>query len=295
MQSPSALAPRALVKALAIGVLALTVAIPLATRAATASVPYVPTPQSVVDRMLEVAKVGAQDYVMDLGSGDGRIVVTAAQKFGARGFGVDLNPTRIAEANANAAAAKVVDKVQFYQQDLFETDLSQATVITMYLLPRVNLDLRSKLLDLKPGTRIVSHDFSMGDWKPEHHEQLHAKDKYGDAGGISDIYLWIIPAKVDGRWQSRLQVRGKPVDYEIALKQEFQMIDGTARVAGRTVKLQNAKLNGNHLSFEFTADVGGAPIRHAFDGTVYGGLVNGTADLSGATLQAKLEWNGEKK
>lgn len=295
MQLPPAFAQRASPKAFAIVALAFVLAAALPAHAATASVPYVPTPQNVVERMLEVAKVGAQDYLIDLGSGDGRIVVTAASKHGARGFGVDLNPTRIAEANANAAAAKVVDKVQFYQQDLFETDLSQASVITMYLLPRVNLDLRSKLLELKPGTRIVSHDFSMGEWKPEHHEQLHAKDKYGDAGGMSDIYLWIIPAKVDGNWQSRLQVRGKPVDYEIALRQEFQMIDGTARVAGRTVKLENTRLQGDRVSFEFTADVDGAPIRHAFNGTVYGALVNGTADLSGAKLQAKLEWNGEKK
>src|SRR5687768_8877457 len=244
MQSPLAYAWRACPKALATSAIAFALlfvlAAPMSLRAADASVPYVPTPQNVVDRMLEVAKVGAQDYLIDLGSGDGRIVVTAAQKHGARGFGVDLNPTRIAEANANARAAKVVDKVQFYQQDLFETDLTQATVITMYLLPRVNLDLRPKLLDLKPGTRVGSHDFSMGDCNPEHHAEMDAPDKYGSAGGRSDIYLWIIPAKVAGTWQSRLQVRGKPVDYEIALTQQFQVIGGTARVAGRTVKIRNA-------------------------------------------------------
>ena len=170
--------------------------------------PYVPTPQVVVERMLEIAKVGPDDYVIDLGSGDGRIVVTAAKKFGARGFGVDLNPTRIDEANENARKAGVTDKVAFYQRDLFETDLDQASVITMYLLPRVNLELRPKILDLKPGTRIVSHDFSMDDWKPDLHEELEAKDKYGGSGGRSDIYFWIVPAKVAGTWQSQLQVRG---------------------------------------------------------------------------------------
>src|SRR4051812_33432402 len=163
--------------------------------AADASVPYVPTPQVVVDRMLEIGKVSPKDYLIDLGSGDGRIVVTAAERHGARGFGVDLNPSRIAEANANARKAAVTDKGNFYQQDLFETDLSRATVITMYLLPRVNLALRPKLLELRPGTRIVSHDFSMDDWKPEHHEEVEAKDKYGGSGGRSDIYLWIVPAK----------------------------------------------------------------------------------------------------
>jgi len=265
-----------------------------AVHAADTSVPYVPTPQNVVDRMLEIAKVGPQDYVIDLGSGDGRIVITAASKFGARGFGVDLNPTRISEANANAQKAKVTDKVQFFQSDLFETDLTPASVITMYLLPRVNLELRPKLLDLKPGTRVVSHDFSMGDWKPEHHEELEAPGKYGGSGGRSDIYLWIIPAKVAGAWQSQLTVRGKPVVYTIALDQQYQVVSGTARVAGRTVKLQNAKLLGDQLSFEFTADVDSGPVKHVFSGTVADGLVSGTADLAGAKLQAKLDWSAKK-
>lgn len=266
-----------------------------AARAADASVPYVPTPQNVVDRMLEIAHVGPQDYVIDLGSGDGRIVVTAAQKYGARGFGVDLNPKRISEANDNARAARVTDKVQFYQRDLFETDLTSATVITMYLLPRVNLELRPKLLDLKPGTRVVSHDFSMGDWKPEHHEELEARGKYGGSGGRSDIYLWIVPAKVAGTWQSQLTLRGKPLSYEVALEQQYQMVTGTARVGEQRVKLENAKLQGDQLSLEFTADVGGAPVKHLFNGTVQGRNVNGTADLSGAKLQAKLEWTAAQQ
>ena len=262
--------------------------------AADTSVPYVPTPQNVVDRMLEIAKVGPQDYLIDLGSGDGRIVVTAASKYGARGFGVDLNPTRIAEANANARQAKVTDKVQFFQSDLFETDLTAASVITMYLLPRVNLELRPKLLELKAGTRIVSHDFDMGDWKPEHHEELDAKDKYGGSGGRSDIYLWIIPAKVAGSWQSQLTVRGKPVSYEIALDQQYQVVRGTARVAGHTVNLQNTRLVGDQLSFEFTADVDSGPVKHVFSGTVADSLVSGTADLAGGKLQAKLDWNARR-
>ena len=252
--------------------------------------PYVPTPQNVVNRMLEIAKVGPQDYLIDLGSGDGRIVVTAAEKYGARGFGVDLNPTRIAEAEENARAARVTDKVQFFQRDLFETDLTSASVITMYLLPRVNLELRPKLLDLRPGTRIVSHDFSMGEWKPEYQERIEARDKYGGSGGLSDIYLWVIPAKVAGTWQSQLTVRGKPVAYEVALEQQYQMLTGTAQVAGQTVKLQNAKLAGDQLSFEFTVNVGGEPLKHAFSGTVQGGSVTGTADLSGPKLQAKQDW-----
>jgi hypothetical protein len=265
-----------------------------AAMATDASVPYVPTPQDVVERMLEMAKVGPQDYLIDLGSGDGRIVVTAAQKHGARGFGVDLNPTRIAEANANARKAGVTDKVQFYQRDLFETDLSDATVVTMYLLPRVNLDLRPKLLDLKPGTRIVSHDFSMGEWKADQHVEMNSKDKYGGTGGMSDIYLWIVPAKVAGIWRARLQIRGRPVDYEFHLDQQFQSVSGSARVGGRSVKLQNVALSGSQLTMQFTADIDGAPMKHEFAGQVADGEMNGTADLSGAKLQAKLDWTAKR-
>jgi SAM-dependent methyltransferase len=229
--------------------------------AATASVPYVPTPQVVVDRMLEIGKVSAQDYLIDLGSGDGRIVVTAAQRYGAHGFGVDLNPTRIAEANSNARKAGVTDKVSFYQRDLFETDLTRATVITMYLLPRVNLLLRPKLLDLRPGTRIVSHDFSMDDWKPDECESIDVREKYGSAPGNSSIYFWVVPAKVTGAWRWQLPVGGKPQSYELALDQKFQMISGSVRVGGRaTSPLQNAKLTGDQISFSFTAEVNGNPL-----------------------------------
>jgi len=149
-------------------------------------VPYVPTPQPVVDAMLQVAKVNKNDVIYDLGSGDGRIVITAAQKYGTRGVGIDINPERIEEANANAQKAGVTDQVQFRQQDLFKTDLSEATVITLYLLPDVNLRLRPELLKLKPGTRIVSHAFDMGDWKPQQTLQVDGKT----------IYYWVVPEEV---------------------------------------------------------------------------------------------------
>jgi SAM-dependent methyltransferase len=149
-------------------------------------VPYVPTPSVVVSAMLEVANVGKDDVLYDLGSGDGRIPITAAKKFGTRGVGVDINPQRIEEANANAQREGVSDRVQFRQQDLFETDLSEATVVTLYLLPQVNLDLRSRLLQLKPGTRIVSHAFDMGDWQP---------DEVLEVSG-STIYYWVVPEEI---------------------------------------------------------------------------------------------------
>src|SRR3954470_5003156 len=165
------------------------------------TVPYVPTPQVVVDRMLQMAKVTPQDYLIDLGSGDGRIVITAAKKYGARGFGVDLNPVRIKESTENAAKAGVSEQASFYQRNLFETDFSEATVITMYLLPRVNLDLRPKILALKPGTRVVSHDFSMDDWRPDTHVSVESPGRWGGAGGASEIYFWVVPARVAGTWR----------------------------------------------------------------------------------------------
>jgi ribosomal protein L11 methylase PrmA len=148
-------------------------------------VPYVPTPERVVDKMLEVAKVGPNDVVYDLGSGDGRIVIAAASRHGARGVGIDIDPQRIQEARANAKKAGVAGRVEFREQDLFKTDLREASVITMYLLSAVNLKLRPKLLELKPGTRIVSHAFDMGDWKPA------ATYKVGN----STVYYWVVPER----------------------------------------------------------------------------------------------------
>jgi hypothetical protein len=262
--------------------------------AAEPRVPYVPTPQEVVERMLQLAKVTSADYLIDLGSGDGRIVITAAKQHGARGFGVDLNPQRINEANANAKQAGVVDKVAFYQRDLFETDLSEATVITMYLLPRVNLELRPKLLDLKPGTRLVSHDFSMDDWKPDTHVQMEVKEKYGGSGGKSDIYFWVVPAKVGGTWQWEMPVSGKSVAYEVTLSQKFQTISGTVKVNGRAVPLQSPRLRGDQISFAFSAAINGAPVAHEFSGKVEGEALAGTARLSGGRIQAQLEWSARR-
>lgn len=144
---------------------------------------FVPTPNEIVDEMLAVAKVGPNDVLYDLGSGDGRIPITAAQRWGTRGLGVDIDPQRIAEANANAVAAKVTDRVKFVQGDLFEMDLSPATVITLYLLPDLNVKLRPKLLNLKAGTRVVSHDFAMGDWKPDRKIEK----------GSKTVYFWTVP------------------------------------------------------------------------------------------------------
>ena len=145
-----------------------------------------PRPQSVVDKMLDIAKVAGEDHLIDLGSGDGRIPIAAAKRFGAKGMGVDIDGARVQEAKTNAVNARVADKVEFKKQDLFETDLSKATVLTMYLLPRVNLQLRPRILNqLKPGTRVVSHSFDMGDWKPDQTTKVDGRT----------IYLWIVPER----------------------------------------------------------------------------------------------------
>lgn len=156
-------------------------------------VPYVPTHERVVAEMLKVAKVGKNDVLYDLGSGDGRIPITAAKRFGTRGVGVDIDPARVIEARANAAKAGVADKVKFMQQDLFETDIKEATVVTLYLLPDVNLRLRPKLLaELKPGTRVVSHNYDMGDWKPLQTITVKVPEEH-------TIYYWVVPPKSGGR------------------------------------------------------------------------------------------------
>jgi predicted O-methyltransferase YrrM len=204
---------------------------------------FVPTPQVVVDRLLEMAKVTSSDFIVDLGSGDGRIVVTAAKNFGARGMGVDLDPTRIEEARANAKKNGVEDKVRFVQQNLFETKISDATVVTMYLLQRLNLELRPRLLDvLRPGTRIASHDFSMGDWTPDRHDSV----------GTREAYLWIIPAKVDGNWK----VQDGNQTFTIDIKQQFQMFTGIAHFDSKRVPLRETGLRGAEIRFAIESAYG---------------------------------------
>src|ERR1043166_7265099 len=160
---------------------------------------YVPTPQVVVDRMLEMAKVGPRDYVIDLGSGDGRIVITAAKKYGARGFGVDLDPLLLKKSNENARIEGVADRARFIEQNLFETDLSQATVITSYLLPEMNERLRPKILKLKPGTRVVAHDYHMGEWYPDETDTLRVPEKIVGSPGKSFLYMWLVAPPPPGR------------------------------------------------------------------------------------------------
>lgn len=208
--------------------------------------PYVQTPQNVVDAMLETAKVTDKDYVIDLGSGDGRMVITAAKKRGARGFGVDLDKRLVQLANANARKAGVAERAKFYARDLFETDLSPATVITIYLLPEVNLMARSKLLALAPGTRIVSHDYGIGDWLPDSEYEMDAPGKPVGRSQKSKVLYWVVPDIVAGRWSWNMDNGGKSVPVELDLQQNFQKLEATAKFDGRTVPVE-AKLTGRRV------------------------------------------------
>jgi hypothetical protein len=250
-------------------------------RPANLDVPYVPTPHNAVARMLEMAAVGKNDFVIDLGSGDGRIAIAAARDRGARALGVDIDPARVREANENAKAAGVAGRVTFRQQNLFDTPIGEASVLTMYLLEKVNLQLRPRILsELRPGTRVVSHQFDMGEWKPDQHTAVDSRD----------IYLWIVPAKVDGRWE----VTSGSRRFAIELKQTFQKIEGVATIDGRPVPLRNARLRGSLV--QFTIDTGKWG-RLALRGRVSGSTIEGIPVRSRATSgrYAAASWRATRR
>ncbi|HKA45733.1 MAG TPA: class I SAM-dependent methyltransferase [Burkholderiales bacterium] len=256
---------------------------------------YVPTPQVVVDEMLRLAKVASGDFIIDLGSGDGRIIITAAKKFGARGFGVDLDRYLLKLANANAAKEGVTDRARFIEQNLFETDLSNATVITSYLLPEMNRRLRPKLLGLKPGTRVVAHDYAMGQWEPEEQRTLNVPEKVVGDPGKSYVYLWIVPAHVAGTWVSQLPIGSQLVSYTFNFDQEFQVVEGQVRVGERDVKLPPFRLNGEQLSFNFTTNVGNSTVAHRFRGSVKGDTIEGNVTIGGSAVgQRVMPWSARQ-
>jgi hypothetical protein len=223
---------------------------------------WVPTPQPLVDKMLDMAKVTPQDFVMDLGSGDGRTVISAAKR-GARALGVEYNPDMVALSQKNAQQAGVSGKANFVKADLFETDLSKATVITMFLLPDINLKLRPKILDLRPGTRIVSNSFTMGEWEADESQTIT-----DDCTSWCTAHLWIVPAKAEGSWQLPQGT--------LTLKQDFQMVSGTL---GST-PISGGRLRGDEISFS----VGDAKYVGRLNGTTIEGTVTGG---TGGTWTAK--------
>ena len=215
---------------------------------------WVPTSQALVDKMLEIAKVTPQDYLMDLGSGDGRTVITAAKK-GARAMGIEYNPDMVELSKKNATKENVTARATFAKADLFETDFSQASVITMFLLPDINLKLRPKILDLKPGTRIVSNTFTMGDWQADETATVSE-----NCSNWCTALLWIVPAKVEGAW--------KLPQGELRLTQTFQQLAGTLNAGGKVVTVTDGKMRANEISF----NAGGS----IYTGRINGNVIEGT-------------------
>jgi SAM-dependent methyltransferase len=263
-------------------------------------VPYVPTPEEVVVEMLKMAEVTRDDIVYDLGCGDGRIVITAAKVFGARGVGVDIDPNLIRRSNENARKAGVADRVRFIEQDLFETDIREATVVALYLLPELNLQLRPKLLrDLRPGSRIVAHEFDMGDWKPDnmakvpkvklyyHPRVPYEKDTY--------FYYWVVPARAEGVWRWRFSTSSGDQDCTLSLIQKFQEISGTAHLLGQEVPIPSARLVGDQLSLIVTVNMDKERVVMLFNGRVHGDDIAGSVEVQGGPLAGDYPWAAKRQ
>ncbi len=291
-----------------IGVLVLTALVMLSQAGAQQKkpeVPYVPTPEEVVEEMLRIAHVGENDVLYDLGCGDGRIVITAAKKFGCRGVGIDIDPQRIKESRENAIKEGVSKRVQFYQMDLFEADISEATVVTLYLLSKVNLRLRPKLFkELNPGTRVVSHAFNMGNWEPDTSSSVRTSDywneyivDYWDEYSVNYwdfhmVYFWVIPANASGTWKLRIQ--DIPGSNELTLKfdQEFQQVTGKA-IDGNSsipVYIKDGKIKGNMLQFTIDRKRRGSTESMHFEGFVQGNIMQGTLEIEGSPGKKKIKW-----
>ena len=260
----------------------------------TADAPFVPTPSNVVDTMLEMALVNTNDYLIDLGSGDGRIVIEAAKKYGVRGMGVELDGNLVFTANQNAKRQGVTDKVLFTQANLFVTDIGRATVLTMYLLPQINVQLRPRLLsELRPGTRVVSHDFDMGAWKPDQRREISVPNKsYGPP--VSQVYLWYVPDHVAGKWRWEQTVAGAPRVYEARINQVFQEIDGEFLVEGGSATARNVRLRGDLITFNLTREMFGQSVSHEFSGRVEGNSITGRVRMSGGGEDSMQEWEAKR-
>jgi hypothetical protein len=240
---------------------------------------WVPTPDEVVDRMLTMAQTKPEDFVIDLGAGDGKIAIAAAKKFGARSMGVEYNPDMVAFAQKNAQAAGVAGKAQIVHGDIFATDFTQATVLTMYLLPSLNMKLRPQILAMRPGTRVVTHAFNMEDWEP---------DESSDVDGRR-VYFWVVPANVAGRWAMELSGGGTSEKLSINFDQKFQKIEGVAYLGSLLAGLRETRLSGFRISFAY---VDGRGVRRDFAGRVTGATMEGSYRTDGGQ---EGRWTAAKK
>jgi len=250
---------------------------------------YEPTSYEIVDQMLELANVTGNDILYDLGCGDGRIVITAAKRFGTRGIGIDIDPVRIKESRENAIKAEVTGSVRFIQQNLFEADISEATVVMLYLLPSVNLRLRPKLFhDLKPGTRIVSHEHYMDEWLPDRKLELES------GGRIHDVYFWILPANVSGTWEWTMSAGDEELQYKLNLNQKFQQVTGYLISRGTTIQIKNITLEGNRIQFTLEDNIGNQYVNHNFDGLVDGNSIDGTLQIKTRANSRESRWSAKR-
>jgi SAM-dependent methyltransferase len=275
---------------------ALTVAAPAAAQPQAwawddGTVPYVQTPMEIVERMMRMAEVKKGDYVIDLGSGDGRIVIEAAKR-GARGLGVDLDPNLVKHATENARQAGVAELTRFEVRDIFETDLSGASVVAFYLLPNFNEKLLPKLLRLKPGTRIVSHDGGIGDWPPDERLEMRAPEKPVGVGGVSRVELWIVPADARGAWISDLPAHGGKWNFRI--KQNFQVLDIDVAAQGRDLLVRNSRLRGEEIKLIVTGIVNGRAWHHYFVGTLQDDRIAGEVTVSDGNNRRSFPWTASR-
>jgi len=236
---------------------------------------WVPTPDEVVDRMLRMAQVTPSDLVFDLGAGDGKIAIAAAKKFGARAVGIEYNPDMARHAQGNVEKAGVTGKARIIQGDIFATDFSQATVVTMYLLPALNLKLRPTLLAMRPGTRVVSHSFTMEDWEPDETSSMDGRR----------AYFWLVPATVGGGWT--LETGGEKV--ELTFEQRYQKIEGSVGIGHTHGGLRDARLRGANISFAYVDNNG---VRRDFTGRVSGGRMEGSFRADNGS---EGRWSATKK
>ena len=255
------------------------------------TVPYVQTPMEIVERMMRMAEVKQGDYLIDLGSGDGRIVVEAAKR-GARGLGVDLDPELVKLAGENAATAGVQDRAQFAVRDIFETDLTGASVVAFYLLPDFNAKLLPKLLKLKPGTRIVSHDGGIADWHPDERLEMRAPEKPVGVGGNSRVELWIVPADAKGAWTSELPAHGGRWNFKIAQKYQELEIDVSAQ--GKDLLVRNSRLRGEEIKIIVTGMVNGRAWHHYFVGALKGNAITGDVTVSDGKNKRSFPWTATR-
>jgi SAM-dependent methyltransferase len=251
----------------------------------SAQVAFITTPRAVVTRMLQLANVTGDDVVYDLGSGDGRIVIAAAREFGARGVGVEIDPDLIRESEENARAAGVEGRVRFIQKDLFQVDLHEATVVTLFLLPGVNELLAPKFLrELKPGTPVVSHMFDMGEWQPDKTIKVQS----------SILYVWLVPADVAGTWHLTVPTAQALGSLGLSLRQAYQGLRGAARLNEKRVDVREPRIEGAQLAFVVSGTIDGKAMEMSFSGTVHGNEAAGKVEIQGGPHAGTHEWKARR-